>query len=256
MEDHLQIAGRILKSRFMIGTGKFPSDEVMNKCLVASEAEIITVAVRRVDFDRPGADLLSALDRKSISILPNTSGAQNAQEAVRLASLARGMGLSNWVKLEVTPDPNYLWPDGEETLKAAKILVQEGFVVLPYIGPDPLLAKKLEDAGTAAVMPLASPIGSNKGLRSPDTLRIIIRQAGIPVVIDAGIGSPSDAALAMEMGADAVMINTAVSAAPDPVRMAEAFRLAVQAGRLAFLGGLAPQRDTAKASSPLEWLVK
>jgi thiazole synthase len=166
------------------------------------------------------------------------------------------MGLTNWVKLEVTPDPRYLWPDGDETLKATRILVQEGFVVLPYIGPDPVLARKLEDAGAAAVMPLAAPIGSNRGLRSADTLRMIIEQAGVPVVIDAGLGSPSDAARAMELGAGAVMVNTAISASGDPVRLAEAFKLAVRAGRLAFLGGLAPQGGAAKPSSPTEWLVK
>ncbi|PKL92149.1 MAG: thiazole synthase [Candidatus Goldiibacteriota bacterium HGW-Goldbacteria-1] len=256
MDDILKIADREFKSRFMIGTGKFPSDEIMNKCLDASEAEIITVAVRRVDLENPNADIMSALDPKKIFILPNTSGAQNADEAVRTAMLARGMGLSNWIKLEVTPDPKYLWPDGDETLKAARILVKEGFVVLPYIGPDPVLAKKLEDAGTATVMPLASPIGTNKGMKSIDTIKIIIEQAGIPVVIDAGIGSPSDAALAMELGADAVMINTAISASPDPVRMAEAFKLAARAGRLAYLAGMAEKRDNARPSSPTDWLVK
>lgn len=256
MDDILKIADREFKSRFMIGTGKFPSDEIMNKCLDASEAEIITVAVRRVDLENPNADIMSALDPKKIFILPNTSGAQNADEAVRTAMLARGMGLSNWIKLEVTPDPKYLWPDGDETLKAARILVKEGFVVLPYIGTDPVLAKKLEDAGTATVMPLASPIGTNKGMKSIDTIKIIIEQAGIPVVIDAGIGSPSDAALAMELGADAVMINTAISASPDPVRMAEAFKLAARAGRLAYLAGMAEKRDNARPSSPTDWLVK
>jgi thiazole synthase len=256
MDGNLQIGDKEFKSRFMMGTGKFSSDEVMNRCLAASGAEVITVALRRVDINRPDAGILAALDPGKIFILPNTSGAQNADEAVRTANLARAMGLSNWVKLEVTPDPKYLWPDGDETLKAARILVQEGFVVLPYIGPDPVLARKLEDAGTAAVMPLAAPIGSNKGIRSADTIRMIIEQAGIPVVIDAGLGSPSDAALAMEMGADAVMINTAISASADPEKLAEAFRLAVLAGRLAYLGGMAQKGDAAKASSPTEWLVK
>jgi thiazole synthase len=256
MDGNLKIGDKEFKSRFMMGTGKFSSDEVMNRCLAASGAEVITVALRRVDINRPDAGILAALDPGKIFILPNTSGAQNADEAVRTANLARAMGLSNWVKLEVTPDPKYLWPDGDETLKAARILVQEGFVVLPYIGPDPVLARKLEDAGTAAVMPLAAPIGSNKGIRSADTIRMIIEQAGIPVVIDAGLGSPSDAALAMEMGADAVMINTAISASADPEKLAEAFRLAVLAGRLAYLGGMAQKGDAAKASSPTEWLVK
>lgn len=256
MNEPLRLGGKTFNSRFMIGTGKFPSDEVMNRCLEASEAEIITVAVRRVDPRHPDTGILSALDPGRIFILPNTSGAQNAEEAVRTANLARGMGLTNWVKLEVTPEPRYLWPDGDETLKAARILVKEGFVVLPYIGPDPVLARKLEDAGTAAVMPLAAPIGSNRGIRSADTLRIIIEHAGVPVVVDAGLGAPSDAALAMEMGADAVMVNTAISTSADPVRLAEAFKLAVRAGRLAFLGGLAPERGTAQPSSPTEWLVE
>jgi thiazole synthase len=255
MYDPLKIANREFVSRFLIGTGKFPSVELMERCLQASEAEVITVAVRRVDLDHPGESILAGLDPETIFILPNTSGAQNAEEAVRTAHLARAMGLSDWIKLEVTPDPRYLWPDGDETLKAARILVKDGFVVLPYMGPDPVLARKLEDAGAATVMPLAAPIGSNKGLRSADALRIIIEQAGIPVVVDAGLGSPSDAALAMEMGADAVMVNTAISASADPVRLAKAFNLAVRAGRLGHLGGLAPRRDAAQASSPLAWLV-
>lgn len=256
MEDTLRIADRTFGSRFMIGSGKFPSDEIMARCIDASEAEVATVAVRRVDPGRPDADILRALDPERILVLPNTSGAQNADEAVRTARLARAMGLSNWVKLEVTPDPRTLWPDGDETLKAVRILVAEGFVVLPYMGPDPILARKLEDAGAAAVMPLAAPIGSNQGLRSADTIRMIVEQASVPVVIDAGIGSPSDAALAMEMGAAAVMVNTAISTATDPVAMATAFKLAVRAGRLGFLSGLAPRRDGAHASSPVEWLVK
>lgn len=254
MADELVIAGRVMKSRFMMGTGKFPSDEIMVQCMEKTGAEIITVAVRRVDLNSKQSDILPALDPKKYFILPNTSGAQNADEAVRTANLARAMGLSDWVKLEVTPDPKYLWPDGEETLKAARILVKEGFTVLPYMGPDPVLAKKLEDAGCATVMPLASPIGTNKGLKAIDAIKIIIAQANVPVVIDAGIGAPSDAALALEIGASAVMVNTAISASADPVKMAEAFRLAVDAGRLAYLSGLAQKRDTARASSPLEWL--
>ena len=209
-----------------------------------------------MDLELPDISILTALDPARIFILPNTSGAQNSDEAVRTARLARAMGLSHWVKLEVTPDPKNLWPDGDETLKAARILVGEGFVVLPYIGPDPILARKLEDAGTSAVMPLAAPIGSNKGMRSADAIRMIIEQASIPVVIDAGLGSPSDAALAMEMGADAVMVNTAISASNDPETMALAFKLAVRAGRLGHDAGLARKRDTARASSPTDWLVK
>jgi len=256
MADELIIAGRVMKSRFMMGTGKFPSDDIMVKCMENSGAEIITVAVRRVDLNSKESDILPALDPKKYCILPNTSGSQNAEEAVRTANLARAFGLSDWVKLEVTPDPKYLWPDGDETLKAAKILVKEGFTVLPYIGPDPILAKKLEDAGCATVMPLAAPIGTNKGLKAIDTIKIIIAQANVPVVIDAGIGAPSDAALALEIGADAVMVNTAISASSDPVNMALAFRHAVEAGRLAYLAGLAEQRNTARPSSPMDWLPK
>ena len=256
MDDFLIIAGRQFKSRFMIGTGKFPSDEIMSECIKVSGAEIITVAIRRVDFKNPRADILSALNPETIFILPNTSGAQNAEEAIRTARLARAMGLSNWVKLEVTPDPRYLWPDGEETLKAARILVNEGFVVLPYMSADPVLAKKLEEAGCATIMPMAAPIGSNKGLMTLDEIKIIIEQSSLPVVIDAGLGSPSDAAHAMELGADAVMINTAISASADPIKMAEAFRLAVEAGRLAHLSGLVEKRDDARPSSPVDWLIK
>lgn len=256
-KDLLKIADRTFKSRFMIGTGKFPSDEIMKECLKRSGAEVITVALRRVDLNTSdSSDILSALDPKEIFILPNTSGAQNAEEAVRLARMARAMGLSNWVKLEVTPDPKYLLPDPEETLKASRVLVKEGFVVLPYINADPVLAKKLEDIGTATVMPLAAPIGTNKGLRAIDAIRIIIDQATIPVVIDAGIGRPSDACLAMELGVDAVMVNTAISASLGPPEMAEAFKLAVEAGRKAYLAGHAPQRETARPSSPTAWISR
>jgi len=254
--DPLIIGGKSFRSRFMIGTGKFPSDEIMNQCIAASGAELITVALRRVDLEDPQSDILSALDPQKIFILPNTSGAQNAEEAVRLAHLAAGMGFSKWVKLEITPDPVSLLPDGEETLKAAQILVKEGFTVLPYINIDPILARKLEDVGTAAVMPLASPIGTNRGLKALDQLAIILENARIPVVIDAGIGRPSDACLALEMGASAVMINTAVSAAKDPVGIAGAFNLAVQAGRQTYLSGLAPQSLKARASSPTQWISR
>jgi len=254
--DKLIIARREFTSRFMIGTGKFSSDETMNNCIVCSGAEIITVAVRRVDLKNPECDILSFLDPKKIFILPNTSGAQNAEEAIRIAMLARQMGLSNWVKLEVTPDPKYLLPDGDETLKAAKFLVKEGFIVLPYINADPVLAKKLEEVGTATVMPLAAPIGTNKGLTTEDSIKIIIEQANIPVVIDAGIGRPSDACRAMELGAAAVMVNTAVSTSADPALMASAFKLAVESGRKAYLAGLGHMSDVARASSPTSWLSK
>ncbi len=257
MADLLNIAGREFKSRFMIGTGKFPSDEIMNDCLKESGAEIITVALRRVDLKNPeGSDMLRVLDPKKIFILPNTSGAANADEAVRTAMLAREMGLSSWIKLEVTPDPRYLLPDGEETLKAAKILVKEGFSVLPYMNADPVLAKKLEDAGCATVMPLGAPIGTNRGLTTIEQIKIIIAQSNVPVVIDAGIGRPSDACLAMELGADACMINTAISASPNPPQTAAAFKLAIEAGRKAYLAGHAAKRDTARPSSPVEWLSK
>ncbi|HDR13966.1 MAG TPA: thiazole synthase [Desulfobacteraceae bacterium] len=253
----LRIADRTFRSRLMIGTGKFPSDDIMKECLKRSMAEVITVALRRVDLNHPQeSDMLSVLEPKEIFILPNTSGAQNAEEAVRMARMARAMGLSNWVKLEVTPDPKYLLPDPEETLKASRVLVKEGFVVLPYINADPVLAKKLEDIGTATVMPLAAPIGTNKGLRAIDAIRIIIDQATVPVVIDAGIGRPSDACLAMELGADAVMVNTAISSSTNPPETAEAFRLAVEAGRRAYIAGHAPQRETARPSSPTEWISR
>ncbi len=256
MYDILKIADKKFRSRFMIGTGKFPSNKIMNQCLEKSGAELITVALRRVDLDDPGNDILSALDPKKIFILPNTSGAQNADEAVRTAKLARSMGLSNWVKLEVTPDPNYLLPDPVETFNAAKELIKDGFVVLPYIGADPVLAKKLEEIGTATVMPLAAPIGTNKGLKTLDSIKIIIEQSMVPVIIDAGIGKPSDACLAMELGADGVMINTAISTSPDPAGISEAFKLAVESGRKAFLAGLADENTKARTSSPMDWVIK
>jgi thiazole synthase len=236
----------------MIGTGKFPSAEALREALVASGAEIVTVALRRVDLAKPDAgSILSAIDPRKHLILPNTSGARTAEEAVRLARLARAAGLEPWVKLEVTPEPCYLLPDPVETLRAAEILVNEGFVVLPYIQADPILAKKLEAIGTATVMPLGAPIGSNRGLKTRDLVRIIIEQATVPVVVDAGLGAPSHAAEAMEIGADAVLVNTAVADAKDAGAMARAFALATEAGRLAYRAGLGPLRDTAEASSPL-----
>ena len=250
-DDRLVIAGRTFRSRLLMGTGKFSSPEVMARALEASGADIVTVALRRVDLSRPREDILAHIDRERYLLLPNTSGARTAEEAVRLARLARAAGLSSWVKLEVTPDPRYLLPDPVETLRAAEVLVKEGFTVLPYIGADPILAKRLEEVGTATVMPLGSPIGSGQGLRTRDAVGIIIEQAGVPVVVDAGLGVPSHAAEAMEMGADAVLVNTAVAIARDPVAMARAFRKGVEAGREAFLAGRAPVSDTARASSPL-----
>lgn len=223
----------------------------MRSSLEASEAAMVTVALRRVDLSRPDQDVLRFIDRSRFQLLPNTSGARTAKEAIFLAHLARESGLGDWLKLEVIPDPQYLMPDPIETLEAAKRLVAEGFTVLPYIQADPVLAKRLADAGCAAVMPLAAPIGSNRGLKMREAIRIIIEQANVPVVVDAGLGVPSHACEAMEMGADAVLVNTAIATAEDPVAMAEAFKLAVAAGRKAFLAGRGTVIDTANSSSPL-----
>ncbi|MBN8461017.1 MAG: thiazole synthase [Verrucomicrobia bacterium] len=250
----LTIADRVFHSRLFLGTGKFPSNESMRDALAASGCEIVTVALRRADLTGghdPFANILDFIDPEKYLILPNTSGAMNAAEAVRLARLAAAAGLPKWVKLEIHPDPTYLLPDPIETLKAAEILVAEGFTVLPYINADPVLAKRLQEVGTATVMPLGSPIGSNRGLATLDQLRIIIEQATVPVVVDAGIGAPSHAAAAMELGADAVLVNTAIAIASDPCRMAGAFKLAVQAGRAAFEMGLPETLDHASATSPL-----
>jgi thiazole synthase len=250
--DSLIIAGRRFGSRFMVGTGKFPSAEALRAVLERSQAEIVTVALRRVDLANPqGSSILSVLNPAKHLILPNTSGARTAEEAVRLARLARAMGLPPWVKLELTPEPRYLLPDPVETLRAAEMLIKEGFVVLPYIQADPILAKRLEELGTAAVMPLGSPIGSNRGIKTRDMILIILEQAKIPVVVDAGLGAPSHAAEAMEMGADAVLVNTALADAFDNGAIAEAFAMAVKAGRMAYLAGLGPVRETAVSSSPL-----
>jgi thiazole synthase len=254
--DPLVIAGRSFGSRLLMGTGKFPSPRAMNGALTASGAEIVTVALRRVDFADTGDDILGALDTGRYLLLPNTSGARNAEEAVRLARLARAAGCEPWVKLEVTPDPCTLLPDPVETLKAAEILVREGFIVLPYINADPVLARRLEEAGTATVMPLGAPIGTNRGLRTREMIEIIIANAGVPVVVDAGLGAPSHAAEAMEMGADAVLINTAVAVAGDPEAMARAFKKGVEAGREAFRAGLGGQRPRAEASSPLTGFLR
>jgi len=254
VKEPLVIAGREFGSRLILGTGKFSSPEAMRDALAASGTEMVTVALRRVDLSGKGdpfANILEFIDPKRYLLLPNTSGAMNAEEAVRLARLANAAGLPKWVKLEIHPDPRYLLPDPVETLKAAEILVKEGFTVLPYINADPVLAKRLQDVGTATVMPLGSPIGSNRGLQTRDQLRIIIEQATVPVVVDAGIGAPSHAAEAMEMGADAVLVNTAIAVAHDPNWMAVAFRMAVEAGRLAREVGLGEPQETASATSPL-----
>ncbi|MBI2068090.1 MAG: thiazole synthase [Deltaproteobacteria bacterium] len=250
--DKLTIFNKQFRSRLLVGTGKFPSGPVMRESLEASETEIVTVALRRVNLARPEQDILSFIDRNRFTLLPNTSGARNAKEAILLAHLAREAGLGNWLKLEVIPDPRYLLPDPIETWEAAKTLTKEGFTVLPYIQADPVLARKLTEAGCATVMPLAAPIGSGRGLRMKETIRIIIEQSTVPVIVDAGIGSPSDACEAMEMGADAVLVNTAIAVAENPVKMAEAFRLAVEAGRKGFLAGIMGEQTGAEASSPYD----
>lgn len=254
MASPLIIAGREFRSRLMLGTGKFPSNQLMSDALVSSGTEIVTVALRRADLtgkEDPFANILEFIDPEKYLLLPNTSGAMNAEEAIRLARLAEAAGLPKWIKLEIHPDPTYLLPDPIETLKAAEQLVKEGFVVLPYINADPVLAKRLQDVGTATVMPLGAPIGSNRGISTRDQIRIIIDQAEVPVVVDAGIGAPSHAAEAMELGADAVLVNTAIAIASDPCRMGEAFKWAVEAGRAAFEMGLPEMMDEASATSPL-----
>ena len=254
MNSPLVIAGREFSSRLLLGTGKFSSNESMRDALEASGTEIVTVALRRADLSGtkdPFANILDFIDPEKYLLLPNTSGAINADEAVRLARLAATAGLPKWVKLEIHPDPQYLLPDPIETLRATEILAAEGFTVLPYINADPVLAKRLEDAGAATVMPLGSPIGSNRGLETRGQIAIIIEQARVPVIVDAGIGAPSHAAEALEMGADAVLVNTAIAVAEDPVRMARAFKMAVEAGRTAREAGLPAQADTAVPTSPL-----
>jgi thiazole synthase len=254
--DKLTIAGRTFDSRLLVGTGKFSSPQVMAQALAASGADIVTVALRRVDIDNPADDTLREIDRDRYLLLPNTSGARTAEEAVRLARLARAATGIEWLKLEVTPDPYYLLPCPVETLKAAQILVKEGFVVLPYINADPILAKRLQDVGTATVMPLGSPIGSNQGLKTRASLEIIVEQSTVPVVVDAGLGLPSHVAEAMEIGADAVLVNTAIATAADPVEMAIAFKLAVEAGRKAYNAGPRAAVRHAEASSPLTGFLR
>jgi len=255
MLDSLIIAGKEIHSRLFIGTGKFASIEVMKQSLEKAHSQVVTVALRRVNLNQKQDSFLTSIDPKKYIFLPNTSGARTAEEAIRLARIAKAFGITNWIKLEVTPDPNYLFPDPIETLKAAEILVKEGFVVLPYIHADPVLAKRLAEVGVATVMPLAAPIGSNQGLQTRELIQIIIEQATVPVIVDAGIGAPSHAAAAMEMGADAVLVNTAIATAGDSVTMAEAFKNAVIAGRCAFLAGLSNRSVYASASSPIENLI-
>ncbi|PID27173.1 MAG: thiazole synthase [Candidatus Cloacimonadota bacterium] len=253
----LEIAGKKFNSRLFVGTGKFSSNELMKKALLSSGTEMVTMALRRVDLNNSGEDnFLNAIDREKYQFLPNTSGARDAEEAIRLAKLSRAATGEKWLKLEITPDPYSLMPDSVETLKAAEYLVKEGFIVLPYINADPVLAKRLENIGTAAVMPLGSMIGSNLGVKTRDIVKIIIEQSNIPVVVDAGIGVPSHASEAMELGADAVLVNTAIAVSSNPVMMAEAFKFATIAGRMGFEAGKAIVRSSASASSPLTGFLR
>ncbi|MDR0954577.1 MAG: thiazole synthase [Rikenellaceae bacterium] len=248
----LQIGEREFSSRLFLGTGKFSSNDLMRRAVVASGSQLVTVALKRVELDESAHDdLLGHLSQTGVGLLPNTSGVRNAREAVFAAQLAREALETNFVKLEIHPDPRYLLPDPIETLKACEELAKQGFVVMPYIHADPVLCKRLEDVGTACVMPLGAPIGSNKGLATRELLKIIIEQSRVPVVVDAGIGAPSHAAEAMEMGADAVLVNTAIAVSKNPVEMTEAFRMAVEAGRMAFEASLAPVVEGAQASSPM-----
>lgn len=247
----LHIADRTFESRLFMGTGKYGDLEEMSNAIVASSSQLVTVALKRIDQSTEHDDLLHALNKTALHLLPNTSGARTADEAVLAAQLAREALHTNWIKLEIHPDPRYLLPDPIETLRATEALAKLGFVVMPYIHADPVLCKRLENAGTAVVMPLGAPIGSNKGLRTLDFLEIIIEESHVPVVVDAGIGAPSDAAKAMEIGADAVLVNTAIAVSNDPVLMATAFKEAVMAGRKAYEAGLGPIRSQAISSSPL-----
>jgi len=256
VSDTLTIAGREFRSRLITGTGKYETFEVMRDAVVASGCEMVTVAVRRIDFDaRERDEDITDFLPEDILLLPNTAGCETAEEAVRVARLARAGGLPDWVKLEVIPDARHLLPDPVETLRAAEILVADGFTVLPYMLPDPVLARRLAEVGCATVMPLAAPIGTGRGLKLRDSIRMVIEEAEVPVVVDAGLGSPSHAAEAMELGADAVLVNTAIARADDPVTMARAFRLAVEAGRAGRLAGLMDEQVTAQPSSPVGGLV-
>ncbi len=250
MDDKLIIGGRYITSRLFIGTGKFPANRIIPDVIKNSKAQVITVALRRIDFDSDEENMLNYIPEECI-LMPNTSGARNAEEAVRIARLARASGCGNFVKIEVISDNRYLLPDNRETVKATEILVKEGFVVLPYMNPDLMDAKRLRDAGAAAVMPLGAPIGTNKGLKTKELVKILIDEIDIPVIVDAGIGKPSEACEAMEIGAAAVLVNTAIATAGDPIAMAAAFSKAVEAGRMAFLSGTGAVKEYAEASSPL-----
>ena len=251
MKNTLKIADRTFNSRLFLGTGKFGNLQQMSEAVLVSQSELVTLALKRIDYKSDKDELLESLALPQVNLLPNTSGARNSKEAILAAQLAREALGTNWIKLEIHPDPRYLMPDPIETLKATEELARQGFVVMPYIHADPILCKRLEDAGTSVVMPLGSPIGSNKGLRTIDFLEIIIEQSRVPVVIDAGIGTPSDSAKAMEIGADAVLVNTAIATASNPIKIAEAFKLAVIAGRTAYEAGIALKNEKANATSPL-----
>ncbi len=255
MKDDLIISNKRLASRLILGSGKFSNSQLMRKAIIESKTQMVTMALRRIDLANPEDDFINSIEGLNLQFLPNTSGAKNSEEAIRLARLSQRATKNNWIKLEVTPEPKYLLPDGTETLKATEVLLKEGFVVLPYINADFILGKKLEELGCPAIMPLGSPIGSNQGLKTLEQLKIMIKESNIPVIVDAGIGRPSDAALAMEIGAEAVLVNTAIAVSSDPIMCARAFALAVEAGRLGYLAKLATEKNYASASSPLKGLL-
>lgn len=253
--DKLVIAGKELDSRLLIGTGKYSSNKLIPEVVKASGAQVITLAIRRVDFDNKEENILEHIP-KNMVLLPNTSGARNAEEAIRIARIAKAMGCGNWIKIEVISDSKYLMPDNLETLKATEVLAKEGFVVLPYMNPDIYFGKMMIEAGAAAVMPLGAPIGSNRGIKTKEIIKIMIEEINAPIIVDAGIGKPSHAAEAMEMGAAACLVNTGIASSDDPVLMGEAFKLAIKAGRLSYLAGAGHVSDFAKASSPLTGFLK
>ncbi len=250
MNDSLHIGGVSLHNRLFTGTGKFADHKEMKKAIESSQSQVVTVALRRVDINGRDEHILNDIP-ENVTLMPNTSGARTAEEAIRIARLAKASGMGNWIKIEVISDHKYLLPDNEETIKATKTLADEGFVVLPYMSPDLMAAKRMEEAGAAAIMPLGSPIGSNRGIKMKEMIRIMIDEINLPIVVDAGIGKPSEASEAMEMGADAVLVNTAIATAENPAQMAQAFDMAVKAGRMAYLSGLGPTTEKANASSPL-----
>lgn len=255
MDDILKIGNQQINNRLLLGTGKFPNKAIIKDVINSSKVHIVTVALRRVDTESANDNILNYIPKDCI-LMPNTSGARNAQEAVRIARLAKASGCGNWIKIEVITDNKYLLPDNLETLKATEILVNEGFIVLPYMSPDLSVARRLVDAGASAIMPLGSPIGSNRGLKTKELVRIMVNEIKIPVIVDAGIGTPSEAASCMELGCDAVLVNTAIATSNNPITMAEAFSLAVRAGRLSYLSGKATTTEHANASSPLTGFLR